>query len=218
MATVAATIANQGVHNDPYFVQKIVNAEGITIYDATQYPTATRVLDADAAACEIDLLRGVVTGGTGTGAQVRGWQVAGKTGTTDHHSNAWFVGLTPNLATAVWHGRPDNNDPDAGFGGQVPATITQRFLSAQLPDGGQQFPWPDVPSWCNAPGQFLSPTGRSTQAPVEATPAQDTPPPTVVINRPPPATTPRPTTPPATTPPATTPPTTAAPGPGGGKP
>jgi penicillin-binding protein 1A len=218
MATVAATIANQGVHNDPYFVQKIVNAEGITIYDATQYPTATRVLDADAAACEIDLLRGVVTGGTGTGAQVRGWQVAGKTGTTDHHSNAWFVGLTPNLATAVWHGRPDNNDPDAGFGGQVPATITQRFLSAQLPDGGQQFPWPEVPSWCNAPGQFLSPTGRSTQAPVEATPAQDTPPPTVVINRPPPATTPRPTTPPATTPPATTPPTTAAPGPGGGKP
>jgi penicillin-binding protein 1A len=162
-------------------------------------------MDADAAACEIDLLRGVVTGGTGTGAQVRGWQVAGKTGTTDHHSNAWFVGMTPNLTTAVWHGRPDNNDPDAGFGGQIPATITQRFLSAQLPEGGQQFPWPDVPGWCNAPGQFLSPTGRPTTAPADLTPSATTPPPTVVINRPPATTPPRPTTP-VTSPPTTVPP------------
>ena len=205
MATVAATIANQGVHNDPYFVQKIVNAEGITIFDAAQFPTATRVLDVDAAACEIDLLRGVVTGGTGTGARIPGWQLAGKTGTTDHHSNAWFVGMTPNLATAVWHGRPDNNDPDAGFGGQVPATITQRFLAAQLPEGGQQFPWPDVPGWCNAPGQYLTQAGRSATAPAELTPSATTPPPSVVINRPPVTTPPRPTVPP-TTPPTTVPP------------
>jgi len=219
MATVAATIANQGVHNDPYFVQTIVNAEGIKIYDAMQYPTASRVLDADAAACEIDLLRGVVTGGTGTGAAVPGWQLAGKTGTTDHHSNAWFVGMTPNLATAVWHGRADNNDPDAGFGGQIPATITRRFLTAQLPAGGQQFPWPDVPTWCNGPGQNLSPSGRSTAAPVQATPSpqsNDTPAPTVVINRPPTPTTtpaPKPTSPPPTSPPATSPPATSPAGP-----
>src|SRR5262249_12163411 len=144
-------------------------------------------------------LRGVVTSGTGTGAAVPGWQIAGKTGTTDRHSNAWFIGLTPGLATAVWHGRPDNNDPDAGFGGQIPATITRRFLTAQLPEGGQQTPWPDVPSWCNGPGQFLSPAGRNSSAPVDLTPAT-TPTPTVVINRPPPATTPRLTVPPVTTP------------------
>jgi penicillin-binding protein 1A len=207
MATVAATIANQGVHNDPYFVQKIVNAEGITIFDQALTPTAARVMDADAAACEIDLLRGVVTGGTGTGAAVPGWQLAGKTGTTDHHSNAWFVGLTPNLATAVWHGRPDNNDPDAGFGGQIPATITRKFLTAQLPEGGQQTPWPGVPGWCNGPGQFLTPSGRTATAPVELAPTGNTPSPTVVINRPPPVTTPRPTTP-VTAPPV---PTTAPP-------
>jgi membrane peptidoglycan carboxypeptidase len=220
MATVAATIANGGVHNDPYFVSKIVNAEGITIFDQSLAPTATRVMDLDAAGCEIDLLRGVVTGGTGTGASVPGWQLAGKTGTTDHHSNAWFVGMTPNLVTATWHGRPDNNDPDAGFGGQIPATITRKFLTAQLPAGGQQTPWPDVPGWCNGPGQFLSQAGRNATAPVEQNPAggSNTPPPTVVINRPPPTTAPRPTNPPATPPPVTTPPSTSPPGPGGGKP
>ena len=215
MATVAATIANLGMHNDPYFVQKIVNAEGITIFDQSLAPTAIRALDADAAACEIDLLRGVVTGGTGTGASVPGWQIAGKTGTTDRRADAWFVGLTPGLATAVWHGHSEANVGGAGFGGQIPATITRRFFTAQLPGGGQQTPWPDVPSWCNAPGQFLSQAGRNAgPPPSEVNPA--TPPPSVVINRPPPTTTPRPTTP-VTSPPVTTPPT-APPGPGGGKP
>jgi penicillin-binding protein 1A len=101
MATVAATIANQGVHNDPYFVQKIVNAEGITIFDQSLAPTANRVMDADAAACEIDLLRGVVTSGTGTGAAVPGWQLAGKTG---HHR--------PPLQRVVH--RPDPEPRDCG--------------------------------------------------------------------------------------------------------
>ena len=211
MATVASTIANLGMHNDPYFVQTIVNAEGITIYDQSQFPTATRALDADAAACEIDLLRGVVTGGTGTGASVPGWQIAGKTGTTDRRADAWFVGLTPNLATAVWHGHSEANVGGAGFGGQIPATITRRFFSAQLPGGGQQVAWPDVPSWCNGPGQFLSQAGRNATAPVGVTPSGTTPPPTVKINPPPVTTPPRPTTPVTT--PVTTPPTTA-PGPG----
>jgi penicillin-binding protein 1A len=202
MATVAATIANLGEHHSPYFVETIVNAEGIEIY-REPHP-GDRALDADAAACEIDLLRGVVTGGTGTGAAVSGWQLAGKTGTTDRRADAWFVGMTPVLATAVWHGHAESNVAGAGFGGQIPATITRRFLSAQLPEGGQQTPWPEVPSWCNAPGQFLTPAGRNAAPPVDLVPAT-TPPPTVVINRPPVTLPPRPTTP-VTSPPPTAPP------------
>jgi membrane peptidoglycan carboxypeptidase len=149
---------------------------------------------------------------------VPGWQIAGKTGTTDQKWDAWFVALTPNLASAVWHGHAEANVPGAGFGGQIPATITKRFLSAQLPDGGQQTPWPEVPGWCNAPGQFLSRAGRNASGPVNPAPEQQqTPPPTVKINPPPATTPPRPTAPPVTSPPATTPPTTAG-GPGGGKP
>ena len=212
MATVGATVANGGMHNDPYFVQRIVNAEGITIFDQAQFPTAVRAMDAEAAACEIDILRGTVARGTGTRAQVPGWQIAGKTGTTDNRADAWFVGMTQNLATAVWHGRTESNLGGAGFGGEIPATITGRFLRAQLP-ATQSFPWPDPPGWCDAPGQNISPAGRNA-APLPAEENTATPAPTVVIN-PPPATTPRPTTPRPTSPPATTAPTTP-PGPGGG--
>jgi hypothetical protein len=105
------------------------------------------------------------------------------------------------LATAVWHGHSESNVAGAGFGGQIPATITRRFLSAQLPEGGQQTPWPEVPSWCNAPGVFLTPAGRNP-VPDNSEPATNTPQPTVIINEPPPTT---PTTTPHTTIPTTNP-------------
>src|SRR5581483_775521 len=102
MATVASTIAAGGIHHSPYFVDRIVGPDGVTIYEE-QHP-GDRALDADAAACEISLLRGVVTGGTGTAAAVPGHEVAGKTGTTDSRADAWFLGMTPQLTAVVWHG------------------------------------------------------------------------------------------------------------------
>jgi membrane peptidoglycan carboxypeptidase len=213
MATVASSVANVGMRHDPYFVEKIVNSDGITIYQE-QHP-GVRVLDEDAAACTIDLLRGVVTGGTGTGAAVPGWEVIGKTGTTDGHGNAWFVGMTPTLVAAVWHGRPDSNVGDAGFGGQIPASIFKRFMTAQLATDTPQG-WPAPPSWCNAPGQSLTPAGRSAAPPPQATPATPQAP-TVQVNPPPTAApTPQPTTPVQTTPPATVKPA-GDPGSGGGQ-
>ena len=145
MATVAATIANLGMHTRSVLRPEDRERPRASRSSTSRSHPGIRALDADAAACEIDMLRGVVTGGTGTGAAVPGWQLAGKTGTTDRRADAWFVGLTPGLATAVWHGHSEANVGGAGFGGQIPATITRRFFTAQLPDGGQQTPWPDVP-------------------------------------------------------------------------
>jgi penicillin-binding protein 1A len=212
MTTVVASIASMGLRHDPYFVEKIVNPEGIVIYQEPH--PGLRVLDEEAAACVIDQLRGVVTGGTGTGASVPGWQVAGKTGTTDNRADAWFVGMTPKLVAAVWHGNAQGRVPGAGFGGQVPASIFRRFMTAQL-SGVDPEGWPGPPGWCNAPGQFLTETGRSATAPLDPTTGlpPGAPPPTVVVNRPtptaPPATAPKPTVPPTTPPtvPPTTPPT-----------
>ena len=184
MTTVASSIAGLGVRHDPYFVEKIVNPEGIVIYQ--ELHPGIRVFDEDAAACEIDILRGVVTGGTGTGAAVPGWPVAGKTGTTDNRADAWFLGMTPALVAAVWHGNPDGRVPGAGFGGQVPASIFRRFMTAQLGDVEPQS-WPSPPGWCNAPGQFLTTAGGRAIVPDGFVPIT-TPPPTVVINRPPPTT------------------------------
>ena len=214
MTTVAASVASMGVRHDPYFVERIVNPEGIVIYQE-QHP-GIQVLDAEAAACTIDLLRGVVTGGTGTGAQVPRWQVAGKTGTTDNRADAWFLGMTPKLVAAVWHGNANGRVPGAGFGGQVPASIFRRFMTAQL-DGIEPEGWQSPPGWCNAPGQFLTEAGRTTVPEGfeikegKLTPVT-LPPPTVVVNGPPvttpPTTKPPVTTPPTTRPPVTTPPTT----------
>lgn len=162
MATVASSIANTaktGARHEPYFVEKIVNPEGITIYQEAH--PELRVMDQDAALCEVNLLRDVVTGGTGTGAQVPGWEVAGKTGTTDGHADAWFLGMTPVLAAVVWHGNPLGKIGDAGFGGNIPATIFRRFMTEQLA-GIEPVGWEGPPAWCNAPGQFLSQAGRTT--------------------------------------------------------
>ena len=218
MATVASSIASMGLRHDPYFVEKIVNPEGIVIYQE-QHP-GLRVLDEEAAACEVDLLRGVVTGGTGTGAQVPGWQVAGKTGTTDNRADAWFLGMTPRLVAAVWHGNPDGRVPGAGFGGQIPATIFRKFMTAQL-DGVEPEGWIGPPGWCNAPGQFLTEGGRTTVP--EGFEVRDgklvpitLPPPTVQVNGPPVTRPPTPTTPrPTSTTPRVTPTTTTTPKPGG---
>jgi penicillin-binding protein 1A len=206
MATVGSTIASMGVRHDPYFVEKIVNPEGIVIYQEQASKIGVRAFDEEAAACEVDIMRGTVTSGTGTGAAVPGWAVAGKTGTTDNRADAWFLGMTPNLVAAVWHGNPDGRIPGAGFGGQVPASIFRRFMTAQLA-GVEPQGWPGPPGWCNAPGQFLTNAGRRTIPPGfevrdgEVVPVT-TPPPTAVINQPP-----------VTAPPALRPPVTRAPTP-----
>ena len=84
-----------------------------------------------------DILRDVVSGGTGTRASISGRSVAGKTGTTDNYADAWFVGYTPELAVAVWVGYPDRLRPmltefggEPVTGGTLPAQIWKEFVSS----------------------------------------------------------------------------------------
>ncbi|MGH9049128.1 MAG: transglycosylase domain-containing protein [Acidimicrobiia bacterium] len=158
MATVGATIAANGVRRDPYFVHKVVAPDGTVLVDETGRPGLPAV-SPDVAACATDILRGVVSGGTGTGAQLPGRQVAGKTGTTDNKTDAWFLGFTPQLSATVWHGSPLGAVPGAGFGGEIPATIWRRFMGAQLADQpGAAFRPPG--DSCNAPGELVFDWGR----------------------------------------------------------
>ena len=85
------------------------------------------------------LLEGVVTSGTGTAAALPGRQVAGKTGTTENYGDAWFVGYTPQLVTAVWVGYPNSLRPmlteyhgRAVAGGTFPAQIWKSFMTSAL--------------------------------------------------------------------------------------
>src|SRR5262249_15135975 len=74
-------------------------------------PVGRDELTSDQADTINQLLQGVVQFGTGTAAQLPGWQVAGKTGTTENYGDAWFVGYTPQLVVAVWVGYPDKLVP-----------------------------------------------------------------------------------------------------------
>jgi penicillin-binding protein 1A len=104
------------------------------------YALPHRVLDSNLAAIEDQLLAGVIQYGTGTAAQLPGWPVAGKTGTTENYGDAWFVGFTPDLVAAVWVGYPDELRPMLTeyhgrpvAGGTYPALIWKAFMQRALP-------------------------------------------------------------------------------------
>jgi 1A family penicillin-binding protein len=136
MASAYGTLANNGVHVTPMSITKIVDSSGATIFQAS--PSGTRVLTPQIAWATTNLLEGVVTGGTGTAARLSGREVAGKTGTTSNYQDAWFVGYTPQLVTAVWMGYSKGSIPmrhvhgRAAFGGTFCAPIWHLFMAAAL--------------------------------------------------------------------------------------
>jgi penicillin-binding protein 1A len=160
MATVTSTIANGGIHHPPVFVSKIETPTGEVIFDAAKDVGTRRAISADTAACETDMLRGVITGGTGTTARLAGNRpVAGKTGTTDEKTDANFLGFTPQLAAFIWHGNALARVPGAGFGGQIPARIFKKFMDAAL-FGLPVVDFPPAGPTCDRAGAAISENGR----------------------------------------------------------
>src|SRR6266536_1583429 len=134
MASAYATLADQGVHQRPVLFTK-VSRHGRTLFE--NRPEPERRISAALAYQVTDVLKGVVQHGTGTAAAI-GRPVAGKTGTTQDYRDAWFVGYTPQLATAVWMGYPGREVPmlDVGgirvTGGSYPARIWHDFMAAAM--------------------------------------------------------------------------------------
>jgi penicillin-binding protein 1A len=157
MATVISTVANNGVHTTPYVIQKVVDAQGIALIDNAVHPSE-QVFSPEVAACTMNLLRGAVTGGTGGNANIGGYSVFGKTGTTDLRADAWFMGSAGNLATAVWFGNRSGNVPGAGYGGDSAAPIFRAFMVDAIA-GQPDRALPPEGAPCNAPGQRVNPDG-----------------------------------------------------------
>ncbi|MBV8429845.1 MAG: transglycosylase domain-containing protein [Solirubrobacterales bacterium] len=102
-------------------------------------PSYQRVMPASVAQELHDMLGGVVQSGTGTAAAISGVDVVGKTGTTTNYADAWFVGWTPQLTTAVWVGYPNKLVPMSTLfnggpveGGTYPAIIWHDFMTQAL--------------------------------------------------------------------------------------
>jgi membrane peptidoglycan carboxypeptidase len=127
----------------------------------------------------VQTLRAVVQYGTGTAANLPGRQVAGKTGTTEQNTDAWFNGFTPQLATSIWMGDPKGRTPmyNVGgitvFGGTYPARIWAAYTKAALGDApAVPFPLPDprkIPG-----GKLISSPGLLKDSPFARPPATTT--------------------------------------------
>jgi penicillin-binding protein 1A len=139
MASAYATLAADGEHHDPYLIESIDDHNGKSLYKNTV--KTDRAVTVQNARTVTSVLQQVVQRGTGTAAVVKGWQVAGKTGSTDNNTDAWFVGATPKLTTAVWMGSPAGKVPmyNVGifpkvFGGTYPAMIFGDYMNKALAD------------------------------------------------------------------------------------
>ncbi len=126
-----STLANQGVHIDPSAIRLVRDSLGNAVLD-NQYPQATEVVSAGTAYIMTSMLEDVIKHGTGYPNAIIGRPAAGKTGTTSDFRDAWFVGYTPDLVTAVWMGNDNYSRMYESYGGDIPARIWARFMKAAL--------------------------------------------------------------------------------------
>jgi len=164
MATVFATFAADGIRHDPVFIKRVEDSSGTVIFE--DKGEGVRAIDPQIARTVTDVLQGVITDGTGTRAELDNQVAAGKTGTTDEKSDAWFVGYTPQLVAAVWMGNPLRREGmnrvgrfSPVYGGTWPATVWNTFMSLALA-GQPEVPFipPDERLWPY--GRYVSENGR----------------------------------------------------------
>ncbi len=141
MASAFGVFAARGMRAEPTPVLKVTDRDGNVLIDNTD-PSSSRVIKEAVADNVTDIMRGVLESGTAGG---RGLDrpAAGKTGTVDDNRDAWFVGYTPTLSTAVWMGfeNPDRDNikdlhgikgVSRVTGGSHPARIWQAFMRSAL--------------------------------------------------------------------------------------
>jgi penicillin-binding protein 1A len=142
MASAYGTFANAGRHADVHVIDRVLDRDGNVLWNANT--DATQVLDPRVARLMLDTMTAVVNSGTGTRARLPGWQVAGKTGTTQENTDVWFAGFTPVMSTAVWVGNPERRERlGRATGGTVAAVIWRDFMERAL-EGVEPQPYPTV--------------------------------------------------------------------------
>ncbi|GAA0193852.1 penicillin-binding protein 1A [Actinomadura yumaensis] len=132
MATAYDAFANGGRRVEAYGISRIRTPQGRVIYQRASGQSGQAINNPPLYYMN-QMLRGVMTSGTGRSAAIPGRDLAGKTGTTSDYKDAWFVGYTGGFVTAVWVGKDDNTAMRGVTGGSSPAAIWKGFMEAALP-------------------------------------------------------------------------------------
>ncbi len=136
MARAYGTFASNGREIHPYVISHITDPDGNVVWDNRPVQAKRerrQVVSPGTAEIITSMMRDVVSSGTGVGAGLSGWDAVGKTGTTNRGADAWFVGYTPVLITAVQIGYDTPRTLGyAGTGGAIAAPIWGRYMNKAL--------------------------------------------------------------------------------------
>lgn len=129
LTTAYATFANGGQAVLPYVIREVKSLNGKVIY-ARKGTGFGPVVQPQTLAMMNAMFHEVMVSGTGSKANIAGWEVGGKSGTTQDFRDAWFVGFTARLVTSVWLGNDDNSTMKRVFGSGLPAEIWAKYMRA----------------------------------------------------------------------------------------
>jgi penicillin-binding protein 1A len=132
MAQAYAPFSNGGDLALAYGIERIRTADGKVLYEHHQ-EARQNVIANPALTYMVQMMRTVISSGTGTRAAIKGYDLAGKTGTTSDYKDAWFMGYTGGFVTAVWVGKDNNTPMRKVTGGGAPAEIWRAFMATALP-------------------------------------------------------------------------------------
>jgi penicillin-binding protein 1A len=173
MAQAYDAFANGGDRVQAFGVERIRSASGAVVYQHRATAPAPAIENPPLEEMH-QMMRGVLTFGTGTKAAVPGYDLAGKTGTTSDFKDAWFCGYTGNLTAVVWLGRDDGSAMRGITGGSAPAETWRSFMTVALhrlpisaipPGRPAPAPSPDAPM-AQPPGVLPPPPASPSATPI----------------------------------------------------
>jgi penicillin-binding protein 1A len=173
MSQAYDAFANGGHKVTAYGLEAIKTARGRVLYQHRVEPEP-QVIANPALGYMDQMLRGVITSGTGTHAAVPGYDLAGKTGTTSDYKDAWFCGFSGGVTTVVWMGRDDSTPMVRVAGGGAPAELWRAYMRTALPRLHAQPippgpPAPPPPPTLAAPGPDAVPAVPAPASPQPTT-------------------------------------------------
>ena len=145
MVSAYSSFPNKGIRMQPHMIRKVYSRDGSLLEEWEK--TSSKVTSEYVALTMVDMMRGVVNGGTASGAQAAGQPLAGKTGTVNDHTDVWFIGYTPTYTTGVWMGNPEKKENLGNYmtGGHGALPYFNAFMN-QFMKGKPIERFPETPS------------------------------------------------------------------------